>query len=111
VSDRPDPEPATAAGNRIRAEAVVRGQVQGVGFRVFAARTAMGLGLGGWVANEPDGSVRCAVEGPEPAVETFLRGLAQGPLGSDVAAVEIARLPSAGPFERFEIRSGWHSGD
>ena len=111
MSDRPDPEPATTAGNRIRAEAVVRGQVQGVGFRVFAARTAMGLGLGGL------GRQRAGRIGPMRGRGSGAGGrdvparARPGPLGSDVAAVEIARLPSAGPFERFEIRSGWHSGD
>lgn len=96
---------------RIRAEAVVHGRVQGVGFRIFAARSAAALGLGGWVANEPDGSVRCLVEGPGPVVEAFLRELARGPLGSSVTTVEVVRTPSSRPIERFEIRSGWHSGD
>ncbi len=103
--------PGSASHGRIRAEALVRGRVQGVGYRVFAARAAIAGGLGGWVANEPDGSVRCVVEGPEPLVEAFIRELARGPLGSEVAAVEVARRPAGGGFERFEIRSGWHPGD
>ncbi len=107
--DGPDDVPAV--DQRVRAEAVVRGRVQGVGYRIHAARIAASLGLGGWVANEPDGSVRCVVEGPSPAVEAFLRELARGPLGSDIAGMSIVRGPSAGRFERFEIRAGWHSGD
>jgi acylphosphatase len=108
---RDGPDPSGGDAPRIRAEAVVRGRVQGVGYRVFAARSAGGLGLGGWVANEPDGSVRCLVEGPAPIVEACLRELARGPLGSTVTAVEIVRSPSLTPIDRFEIRSGWHSGD
>ncbi len=112
MSDRSEPgRPTPSSEGRILAEALVRGRVQGVGYRVFAARAAMAGGLGGWVANEPDGSVRCVVEGPEPLVETFLRELARGPLGSEVAAVEVARRPPGGGFTRFEIRTGWHPGD
>lgn len=96
---------------RIRAEAVVRGRVQGVGYRFFAARSAADLGLGGWVVNEPDGSVRCLVDGHGPVVEAFLRELARGPHGSSVTAVDVVRTPSPAPIARFEIRSGWHSGD
>jgi acylphosphatase len=112
VSDRSEPgRPGPAGQDRILADALVRGRVQGVGYRVFAARAAIAGGLGGWVANEPDGSVRCVVEGPEPLVEAFLRELARGPLGSEVVAVEVARRPAGGGFERFEIRPGWHPGD
>ena len=48
----------------VRVDVVVRGRVQGVGYRMFVARAAVGRGLTGWVANEPDGSVRCVAEGP-----------------------------------------------
>ena len=103
VSDRSEPaRPDLPDQDRIRAEALVRGRVQGVGYRVFAARAALAGGLGGWVANEPDGSVRCVVEGPAPRVEAFLKELARGPLGSQVAAVEVARRPAGGGLERFE---------
>jgi len=46
---------------------VVHGQVQGVGFRWWAAREADRLGVTGWVRNRPDGAVEALVEGePEP---------------------------------------------
>ena len=48
----------------VRLEAVVRGRVQGVGFRYFVAEKAVERGIVGWVANELDGSVACVVEGP-----------------------------------------------
>ena len=40
------------------------GEVQGVGFRWTARKVAQNLGLGGWVRNEPDGSVSMELEGP-----------------------------------------------
>ena len=94
-----------------RLEAVVRGRVQGVGFRYFVLGLASRRGLLGWVANEADGSVRCVAEGPRPALDDFLAALRQGPPGARVANVEAAWLPSTGGFDRFGVRSGAHSGD
>ena len=56
----------------VRVEAVVRGRVQGVGFRYFAWREAQDLDLEGWVANAADGSLRCLVQGPRHRVEAML---------------------------------------
>lgn len=101
------PEPAAA----VRLDATVRGRVQGVGFRYYVLRRAMGLGLRGWVANERDGSVRCVAEGPPEAVETLLGILEQGPAGALVERVDVTRGAASGTFGSFEIRSGGHSGD
>jgi acylphosphatase len=92
-------------------EVVVRGRVQGVGFRYFALELATGLGLVGWVANDPDGSVRCVAEGRRADLETLLTALSVGPLGGRVADVEATWGPARGSFERFTVRSGGHSGD
>ena len=48
---------------------VVKGRVQGVGFRYFAHRAAKGLGLRGWVKNLPNGTVEAYAEGDEDAVK------------------------------------------
>ncbi len=69
------------AGQPASLDAVVRGWVQGVGFRYFVLDRATALGLVGWVANEPDGSVRCVAEGPRTDLETLLAALTEGPLG------------------------------
>ncbi len=95
----------------VRLDASVRGRVQGVGFRYFVLRRAMGLGLFGWVANERDGSVRCVVEGPAGAVETLLATLREGPPGASIERVDVTRGVPSGTFRSFEIRSGGHSGD
>lgn len=96
---------------RVRVEAVVRGRVQGVGFRFFVERVAAERGLVGWVANEPDGSVRCVAEGPRHVLEAFLRDLAAGPPAAWVDRVDVTWSPAAGGSDRFAIRSGWHTGD
>ena len=104
-------EGQSAAAGQARLEAVVQGRVQGVGYRVFVLRRARDLGLVGWVANEPDGSVRCLAEGPRPALEDLLAELREGPRGAGVRGVHVTWASPTGGFSRFDVRSGWHSGD
>lgn len=92
-------------------EVKVRGDVQGVGFRWFVERTALGLGLTGWVANADDGSVSVVAEGPSEAIDALLERLREGPPGAHVRAVTAGEVSPSGRFDRFEIRSGWHRGD
>lgn len=109
-----DPEPADrrAGGEAAaRLEAIVRGRVQGVGFRVHVRRAARGLGLTGWVANEPAGRVRCVAEGSRAALERLLQVLRDGPPGAWVEEVEASWPAPTGEFGSFDVRSGWHSGD
>jgi acylphosphatase len=96
---------------RVRLDAVVRGIVQGVGYRVFTLREAMGLGLDGFVANEPDGSVRVVAEGPRPSLEALLERLAEGPPGGLVDRVITRWEPARGIGPGFRIASGAHRGD
>jgi acylphosphatase len=94
-----------------RLEAVVHGRVQGVGFRVFVRRNATGLGLTGWVANEPGHRVRCVAEGPRRDLEALLEHLEAGPPGASVDRVDATWSRAAGAFSTFEVRAGSHSGD
>jgi acylphosphatase len=66
----------------------VHGDVQGVGYRRFAARAAQDLDLAGWVRNEPDGTVGGEVEGPEAALEIFRARLAEGPPFATVSRLD-----------------------
>lgn len=104
----PDDPPAPA---RRRLEAVVRGRVQGVGFRYFVLREASALGLDGWVANQGDGSVRCVAEGPDDALEALLARVRDGPAGAHVRGVEVAWRAPGGEGPGFRIRAGAHGGD
>ena len=94
-----------------RLEAVVRGDVQGVGFRWFVRRQAARLSVTGWVANEPDGTVRIVAEGSPAALARLLGHLRSGPPGAIVRAVDERWLPTDGTFDAFQIRAGGHSGD
>jgi acylphosphatase len=95
----------------VRLDAVVRGRVQGVGFRYFVLDEADRLGVTGWVANQPDGSVRCVAEGPRSRLETLLGILREGPRGAWVDGVDATWGPAAGDVDRFTVRSGGHRGD
>lgn len=100
-----------AGGDRARLVAVVRGRVQGVGYRFFVVRLASGLDLDGWVANEPDGSVRCVVEGPRDRLAELLAALLAGPPGADVDRVDEQWQPPTDISPGFGIRSAGHRGD
>ncbi len=89
----------------------MHGRVQGVGYRYFAAACAARLGLVGWIANAPDGTVRCVAEGAGRVLGELLEALEQGPFGADVERVDAAWGPASEKFDSFAIRSLGHSGD
>jgi acylphosphatase len=67
----------------------ITGRVQGVGYRLWATRTAAGLGLRGWVRNRSDGSVELLATGAPDAVAALVEACRQGPLGARVTAVTV----------------------
>ena len=75
--------------------ALVRGRVQGVGFRWFVRERARELGVRGWVRNRSDGSVEVEAEGDVASLEELRRTLAKGPAGAQVSGVD--ELPTAEP--------------
>lgn len=83
--------------------AVVRGRVQGIGFRDATQRRARDLNVMGWVRNEDDGSVRVHAEGAGEAVETLVAFLRAGPPGARVDEVEVEPTKVEG-HEQFAIR-------
>jgi acylphosphatase len=72
---------------------LVRGSVQGVGFRWFVWKAAGRLGLRGVARNLPDGAVEVIVEGPEKALEELAQVLARGPALARVERVERSDVP------------------
>ena len=106
-TDTPAPHPDI----RARLEARVRGRVQGVGFRVWALREGMHLGLDGFVANEADGSVRVVAEGPRRALDRLVERLEDGPPSAIVERVLARWEPARGLPAGFRIESGAHRGD
>ena len=83
---------------------MVTGHVQGVGFRVTAARVAHRLGVTGWVCNRWDGSVEVMAQGDAAAVDELTAWLASGPRGALVRSVEVDKADANPGLSSFEIR-------
>ncbi len=84
-------------------QARVHGKVQGVGYRVWARREAMRLGLAGWVRNERDGTVTALIAGTDTAVSAMIERLRQGPEGASVSKVKLADVESSETLTDFRI--------
>lgn len=81
---------------------VVRGRVQGVGYRVFAERSAERLSLAGYVRNLRDGTVEVYAAGAANSLVSLKQDLMKGPPYARVADVEEREAPLRG-LERFTI--------
>lgn len=90
--------------NSKRVEATVFGRVQGVYFRQSTQQKAKSLGLVGWTANHPDGTVRVVAEGDENALAQLLDYLHQGPPAAQVERVEANWSAATGEFNAFQVR-------
>ena len=66
---------------------VIRGRVQGVGYRAWVEHRAKGLGLQGWVRNRRDGSVEALFKGASDAVTKMIDSCRSGPPSSRVDEV------------------------
>jgi acylphosphatase len=80
----------------------VRGMVQGVGFRHATVRRAHELGLTGWVANLPDGSVEAMLQGPANQIDRMLEWMRRGPPSARVTDFTSEERAIEKRFARFE---------
>jgi acylphosphatase len=84
---------------------LIKGTVQGVGFRYWTRRAATARGLEGWVRNRRDGSVEAVFAGPEQAVVEMIALCRRGPNAARVDHVdENAAVPDAMSLRRREQR-------
>ena len=87
----------------IRADILVRGRVQGVGFRYFTVNEARALDLTGTVTNLLNGDVKVIVEGEKSAVLTLVKNLRIGPRFASVSDVLTEFTPCKNEFNNFHI--------
>jgi acylphosphatase len=73
---------------RIAVRLIIKGCVQGVGYRWWARGEARRLRLDGWVRNRQDGSVELVAAGPEADVEAMVEACWSGPPAAAVHVVE-----------------------
>lgn len=88
----------------IGAHIIVRGLVQGVGFRYFAYNRATHLGLTGYVQNLPNGDVEIEVEGERSLIEEFIKELKVGPRAARVADLVIQWQEKTRNFHSFHVQ-------
>ncbi len=86
---------------------LVRGHVQGVGFRWYVLSQARSLRVTGYARNLPDGSVEVVAQaGDSAALDRLHALLARGPDGAVVQSVERQDSPDDAPatMRSFDIR-------
>ena len=89
---------------KARAKILIRGIVQGVGFRPFIYNLAKAHLLNGWVLNSTEG-VSIEVEGEEQAIETFIDEIPKkAPPLAMIDSVDVEYLPLIG-YETFVIKA------
>lgn len=88
----------------IRVRLVVRGRVQGVGFRYTAREAAFECGVAGWVRNLPDGSVEIVAQGTPAAIARLKEWAGRGPRSAVVSGVHEEDLAPVADLRGFEIR-------
>ena len=86
---------------------LVRGRVQGVGFRWFVERQAHILGIAGWVRNNVDGAVEVFAQGTREQINNLHQQLMQGPRAARVDTVDASEVPLSHGLKTFRIEGAW----
>jgi acylphosphatase len=86
---------------------IVRGRVQGVGFRWFVEREAHVLGVAGWVRNNVDGTVEVLAMGNRDQLLGLRSRLRQGPRAARVDEVEEFEAKPVAGLKVFRIEGAW----
>ncbi|MGD0761436.1 MAG: acylphosphatase [Candidatus Sulfotelmatobacter sp.] len=86
---------------------LVRGRVQGVGFRWFVEREAHILGIAGWVRNNADGGVEILAQGTHDQLVALRSRLREGPRAARVDNVEESESQPAAGLNLFRIEGAW----
>ena len=88
----------------VRAEIVVNGLVQGVGYRYFVVREAQKLGLKGYTKNLYTGEVLTVVEGERTIVEEIIKKIKMGPIHAAVKSCKVDWQQPKNEFTDFEVK-------
>lgn len=88
---------------KVASQILVKGSVQGVGYRYFAMREAAQLGVCGYVKNLANGTVEVYVEGERDLIEYFKRILKEGPSFGRVDNLEVTEMPYQNKYKSFSV--------
>ena len=89
----------------IGAHLIIKGLVQGVGYRWFASKSASSNNLNGWVKNLPDSSVEIQVYGDKGALNSFIKDLSRGPSFSKVTDVVVRWIEFKSDYISFTVEN------
>jgi len=95
------------SGAKIAKKFLISGRVQGVGFRYYAERWALQLGIHGYVKNLWDGNVEVYAIGDAVALDELKRHLAEGPRSAHVSAIDESDETVDERYNRFVVEGGW----
>lgn len=87
---------------RVQLHAIVRGYVQGVGFRAFAKHHAVHLEITGMIRNLADGGVEFYAQGTHAQLKKFLTALSSGVIGN-ISSLSTEYTPITQIYEKFTI--------
>ena len=93
-------------GTVVRAQAVFRGNVQGVGFRYTTRHLASAFRVAGYVENEPDGSVELVAEGTREQVAGLIDSVREQ-MADYIRTCDIEWGAARGELDGFRVRFGW----
>jgi len=95
----------TEQDDKLRVHVWVKGRVQAVGFRAFVQQNAMQIGVNGWVRNVGYDTVEAVAEGTKEQIDSFLRTVKRGPIGSRVDNSREEWEKAMGEFESFRVKA------
>ncbi|MEK7517890.1 MAG: acylphosphatase [Patescibacteria group bacterium] len=86
-----------------QAQVFISGFVQGVGFRQFIKKSALKIGVKGWVRNLEDGRVEVVLQGRMEDIEKIIQLCRQGPFLAEVKFVDVIWEENKKKFDAFAI--------
>ena len=86
---------------------IVRGRVQGVGYRYFVQSEAQTLGVSGWVRNNADGAVEVLAAGSAEQLAALHSRLRSGPRAARVDQIDVEPAQAPANLKSFRIEGAW----
>ena len=81
---------------------LVKGRVQGVGYRASTVRQAHLQGISGWVRNQEDGTVQALIQGSPDQIDRMLEWMRHGPPAARVDELNTETEHGERRYDRFE---------
>jgi acylphosphatase len=88
----------------VQYEIIVKGRVQGVGYRYYAVQQAQLLGVKGYVRNQADNSVVVVAQADEEVIQTFIDYLYIGPTRARVDHISKIKIDYSSYFDNFSVK-------